>query len=289
MKILSLFALSALLFGQAPPPKAELKPETVVLETAGKKVTVADITAIVDGLPPQMRQNYTRDPKGFLQQWFMLLRLVKIAEQNKLQDKTPYKEGIEIARMQVLWQAQIEETNRNMVVSDDELKKAYEAKKDGYSQAKLKIIYIPFVATPAPNAEKKQLTEADALAKAEKVVAQARAAGSDFVKLVKENSEDPISKEKDGDFGPIKKGDNLPEAIKQTVFGLKAGETSDPIRQPNGYYIFRMVEFSPQAFNDVRVAVENEVRSQRMREWMEGNSKAVELKLERPDFFESQK
>lgn len=290
MKVLSFFAFAALVCGQTPPPAPpsapppEMKAETVVFESDGKKYTVNDINEIVNKLPGQMRQNYTRDPKGFLQQWFMLKKVSAIAEAAKLGERTPYKEGIEIARMTVLWQAQLEETSKGLKIEEADLKKYYEEKKDGYQQAKLKLIYIPFVNQPAAGGEKKSLTEAEALAKAEKLVAEARK-GADFVKLVKENSEDPISKERDGDFGPIKKSDTLPDAIKQAVFGLKTGDTSDPVRQPNGYYIFRMVEFAPQAFNDIRVALENELRSLKVREWMDSNAKAVELKVERPDFF----
>jgi hypothetical protein len=284
MKVLSLFAFAALVYGQAPPPAPELKPDTVVFESDGKKYTVSDVNAIVNNLPMQMRQNYTRDPKGFLQQWFMLKKVSAMAEAAKLQDKSPYKEGIEIARMTVLWQAQLEETSRGMKIAEEDLRKYYEEKKDGYQQAKLKLIYIPFVNQPSSGGEKKSLTEAEALAKAEKLVAEARK-GADFVKLVRENSEDPISKERDGDFGPIKKGDSLPDAIKQAVFALKAGEISDPVRQPNGYYIFRMVEFAPQAFDDIRVTLENELRTNKVREWMDANAKSVELKVERPEFF----
>jgi peptidyl-prolyl cis-trans isomerase C len=284
MKVLSLFAFAALMYGQTPPPAPELKPDTVVFESDGKKYTVNDVNTIVNNLPMQMRQNYTRDPKGFLQQWFMLKKISAMAEAAKLQDKSPYKEGIEIARMTVLWQAQLEETSKGMKVAEEDLKKYYEEKKDGYQQAKLKLIYVPFVNQPSAGGEKKSLTEAEALAKAEKLVAEARK-GADFVKLVRENSEDPISKERDGDFGPIKKSDALPEAIKQAVFALSPGDISDPVRQPNGYYIFRMVEFAPQAFDDIRVTLENELRTNKVREWMDANAKSVELKVERPEFF----
>ncbi|MCS7024764.1 MAG: peptidylprolyl isomerase [Bryobacteraceae bacterium] len=286
MKVLSFFTLTALAWSQTltPAPRPELTPDTVVLESDGKKYTVQELNEIISKLPSQMRQNYERDPKGFLQQWFMLKKVSAMAEAAKLGERTPYKEGIEIARMTVLWQAQIEETTKSMKIEEAELRKYYDEKKDHFLQAKLKLIYIPFVNQPPAGAERKSLTETEALAKAEKLVAQARQ-GADFVKLVRENSEDPISKERDGDFGPIKKSDTLPEAIKQAVFALKPGEISDPVRQPNGYYIFRMIEFAPQAFDEVRVALENELRSLKIRQWMDANAKAVELKVERPDFF----
>ena len=62
--------------------------------------------------------------------------------------------------------------------------------------------------------------------------------GADFVKLVKENSEDASSKAKDGDMGTMSRADNLPESIRSVVFGLKAGEVSDPrVDDIDGMYI----------------------------------------------------
>lgn len=185
----------------------------------------------------------------------------------------------------MLWQAQLEEQGRKMVVSEDDVKKLYEQKKDDYTQAKLRLIYIPFVTTPPAGTEaKKPLTEPEALAKADSVVKQAKG-GTDFLQLVKEHSEDPISKEKGGEFGPVKRGDKLPDPIKQAVFQLKPGQISDPVRQPNGYYIFRLEALVPQSFDELKDSLSLELKNQRMREWMETNMKEVELKVEKPEFF----
>lgn len=288
----SLCLSSVLLSAQNPPaaPPKEPITDTTVIGTSGTaKITAGEVRKIVEALPPQMRGNYTKDPKGFLSQWFMLKRLVAIAEGMKLQEQPPYKEGIEIARMQVLWQAVIEEQSKIQAITPEDLKKAYDAKKDDFTQAKLKVIYIPFASsaqTQAAAGAKKLLTEPEALAKAEGLAKQARS-GADFVKLVAEHSEDPISKEKQGDFGPIKRADRLPDAIKQTVFQLKMGQISDPVRQPNGYYVFRLQELTPQAFEEVREALSSDIKNQKLREWLETNAKAVELKVDRADFFEA--
>ncbi|MBL8222314.1 MAG: peptidyl-prolyl cis-trans isomerase [Bryobacterales bacterium] len=195
-----------------------------------------------------------------------------------------------MARMQILSQALIEERSQITDIPMDEQKKFYEQRKDSFTMAKLKLIYVPFAAGNAAAAAgaKKVLTEPEALAKAEALVKQARG-GGDFVKLVKENSEDPISKEKDGDFGPIRRGDQLPEAIKQTVFSLRPGDTSEPVRQPNGYYVFRLVEMTPQAFEEVQSTLLTELKNVRLKAWLDGQAKSVELKVERQDFFDSMK
>ena len=76
---------------------------------------------------------------------------------------------------------------------------------------------------------KKTLTEAEAKAKIDDLKKQIEA-GADFGKLAKENSDDKDSAAKDGDFGLIKKNSPYPEAIKKTVFELKPGQVSEPLR-----------------------------------------------------------
>lgn len=266
-------------------PKAEVTPDTVVAVSAGQKITAGEVTKIGESLPPPMRPNFTRDPKSFMNQWLLLKKLVAIAESQKLQEVSPYKEGLELARMQVLFQAAVDSQQAKIAVSEEDIRKGYEAKKDGQTRAAVKIVYIPFTTGPAAPGGAQQRSEKEALARAEEVVKKARA-GADFAALVKEYSEDPISKEKGGDFGPIKRADQLPEAVKQTVFSLKKDEISEPVRQPNGYYVFRLMDLLPATLDEMRDQLFTEIKNDRMRQWMDANVKSVEMTVERPDFFQ---
>jgi peptidyl-prolyl cis-trans isomerase C len=296
MKLTSLFLFAPLIaaFAQAPapapaaaepPPASESLPaDAVVATSAGQKITAGEVRKIAESLPAQMRQNFTRDPKGFVNQWLLLKKLVAIAEGQKLHEKSPYKEGLELARMQVLFQAAVDVQQAQTAIAEEDIKKAYEARKDGQTRAAVKIVYVPFASGPAPGGAP-QRTEKEAIARAEEVVKKARA-GADFAALVKEYSEDPISKEKNGDFGPIKRGDQLPEPVKQAVFALKKDEISDPIRQPNGYYIFKLMDTLPATLDEMRDQLFTDLKNERMRQWMDANVKAVEIKVERPEFFQ---
>jgi parvulin-like peptidyl-prolyl isomerase len=283
-------AMAAAAAAQAFPPAtaaaADTPPETVVATSGTRKITAGEVNKLVAGLPLQMRQNYERDPRGFLAQWFLLQKLLAMAEEQKLAEKSPYKETLVVQRMTALAQFMMQEKSATTVVPEEDLKKAYESKKDDYTMAKVKIIYIPFVGAQAQAAtgDKKTLSEPEALAKAEGVVKKARD-GGDFVKLVAENSEDPVSKERQGDFGPIRRGDKLPPAIIQAVFALKPGSVSDPVRQPNGYYILRLQELTPQAFEEVKDALFNDLKNARVQQWVEANAKSVDVKVEKPEFF----
>lgn len=285
--LVSIAFSTALVFAQNAP--APITDSTVVGISDGKKITVGEITKVVESLPPQMRPNYMRDPKGFLSQYFLLVRLSEEGLKAKLHEESPFKEAIQMARMNILAQAVIENMTKQSVISGDDQKKYYEGHKDSFTQAKLKMIYVAFSAAAAPAADgKKILTEKEALAKIEGVVKQARE-GADFAKLVGQYSEDPISKEQGGDYGPIKRDDKLPDAIKQAIFALRPGDVSDPVRQPNGYYVFRMMELVAQPYEDVKDGIYNEMKNAKVRQWIEATSKAVEIKVERQDYFDQLK
>jgi peptidyl-prolyl cis-trans isomerase C len=187
--------------------------------------------------------------------------------------------------MNVLSQAQINEQYNKFVVGGEELHKFYDENKNRYEQVKVKVIYVSFSPNPGQSADgKKRLSEAEAKEKAERLVKEIKG-GADFLKLVKENSEDETSKAKDGDFGTLSRADNLPDAIRNTVFTLKAGEISDPVRQPNGYYIFRAEEISQKAYDDVQNQIYSELKNLRLKQWLDTTTKELNIQFVDTDFF----
>jgi parvulin-like peptidyl-prolyl isomerase len=125
-----------------------------------------------------------------------------------------------------------------------------------------------FSTNPAASAGgKKPLTEDAAKAKASKLLADLRA-GADFIKAVKEYSEDETSRAKDGDFQTLRPSDNIPDSIKSAVFALKPGELTDVVRQPSGFYIFRAEEVSSQPLAEVRGEILAFLKQKRSTDWM---------------------
>jgi peptidyl-prolyl cis-trans isomerase C len=275
----------------APAPAATLStlpPSTVVATVDGTKVTASDLQAILRALPPASQQQALRSPRQFLDQFGLLRKLSAMAEQAKLHERSPLREQLEYNRMVGMAQAELLEAQNQIHISTEDAQKQYEANKAKYEQAKVKVIYIPFSANaPAAQqstAEKKVLTEAEAKEKAEKLLVEIKG-GADFVKLVKEHSGDPVSKGKDGDFGNIKRSDRIPEAIKTAVFALKPGEVSEPVRQPNGFYLFRLEESSQQTFDQVKDQITAEMRQARFSEWMQSMQKSIDIKIENEAAF----
>lgn len=297
LSVLPSLALAAALWAQAPatkpfqppasPEPKSWKADTVVATVDGKAVTAAEMHGLFRTVGLPVQQNAAKDPQAFLRQYAMLKRLSELAEKNHLDQQSPYKEALAAGRMQILYQAAIQHTYENIPVQADEQKKFYEANRDRWAQAKVKVIYIPFSHDPPSKTEpgaKKILREAEAKAKAESLVRQIRA-GADFVKLVKEHSEDPTSVAKDGDFPLISKSDQIPDDIKAAVFALKKGEVSEPVRAANGYYIFRAEEMIVKPYDQVKDDIFNELKLARLREFLDSIQNSVEVKVENPDFF----
>ena len=164
------------------------------------------------------------------------------------------------------------------------LVKNFEEHKQEYSRARTKLIYLPFTSAALPGA-KKIRTDEETLKLAEDVVRKLRA-GANFVDMVKQYSEDPESRSKDGDYPEIKSTDNsLPPALRTIVFGLNPGEVSDPVKQANAYYIFRLEEFALPPFEQVKDDIYKAIQKERFDAWMNEVRKDVGLEIKDDKYF----
>jgi len=278
--ILLLTAVLSLAQEPTPSNLLTLPPDAVVATIDGQKVHAAELQTVLRALSPQLQQANLKNPQMFLEQYGFMQRLNALAEKAGLEQKSPLKEQLAYNRMLAMAQAQLAATQTSITIPLEEVEKYYAANKDEFTQVKLKAIYIPFSSAPSTTG-KKILTEDEAKAATEKLYAQIQA-GADFVKLVKENSGDPTSAAKDGDFGSFSRTDQIPEDIKTAVFALKAGQVTQPLRQPNGYYLLRVEEISTQALDQVRQQIDGKLSGTRMNEWVDGVKKSLEIKIENP-------
>ena len=277
MKYLCLFLFSSALWAQTAPTPPVVTgsfpklPDDEVVATFGDgtKVTMADVKAVFGFLSPAQQQGILRDPAEFLHQWAVMRKLTQLAVERKLDEQNPYKQALDQNRMNVLFQATVNDELNHIIIEPADITKHYDANKLKYTQVKVKAIYITY-SDAAPSATlkgKKPLTEAEAKAKATKLLAEIRG-GADFVKLVKEHSEDESSREKNGDFATLRYGDNIPDTFSAAIFKLKQGETTEPLKQPNGYYLLRADEVTVKPLGEVRDEIYNELKNARMADWM---------------------
>jgi peptidyl-prolyl cis-trans isomerase C len=272
----------------APPsPMPDLPDDAIVAKFEdGTKFTMGDFRKYYQVLPPSNQQMAIRDRGEFLHQWALFRKLAKQAEEQKIAEESPYKEALEYARMQVLIQARLNGELNSVVVQPADVLKFYDANKEKYKQVKVKAIYLPFSdAAPAASSSKakKTLTEEEAKTKAAKLLADIRK-GADFVKLVKENSEDVTSKAKDGDFATLHPSDNIPEAFRTAVFALKQGEVSEPLRQPNGYYLLLADEVTYRPLTQVSSESVEGLKHEHYNQWFAKINRETKVEIVNPAF-----
>jgi hypothetical protein len=276
-----------LLSAQEAPKPAEIPAGTVVASAGGRKITAGELESFVKALPGQVEQGFNANRKEFVRQYVLMDALSRMAEKDGLDKESPAKERLLWGRMQLLAQAQYEKVLGQIPVPEDALKQYYEKNKVLYTEAKVKVIYISFSANPAASPDpkaKKPLTETEAKAKAERLLKELRA-GADFAKLAKQNSEDPTSAEKGGDFGTVKYSASLPAEIKKVIFSLKPKELSEVLQQPNGFYIFGTDEVTVQPYASVRDKIIDAVKTAEFDKWMKATTKDLDLKFENEAFY----
>ena len=278
----------------APPAQAgtlpDLPDETVVaIFDDGMKLTMGEFRRIFAALPPGNQQMAMQNREMWLHQWGLLRKLTKMAEDSKLDQESPYKESLAYAKMNILAQGQISTAVTNIAVEPADVVKYYDDNKGTkYSQVRVKAIYISFNDDPSAAAGadgKKPLNEAQAKAKAEKLIAAIKG-GADFVKLVKENSDDETSREKNGDFATLRGSDNIPDAFRTAIFALKQGEITAPLKQPNGFYILRAEEVTVRPLSEVRDEIYNEVKNIKADQWIRALDTGIKVQVVTKAFVE---
>jgi len=127
-------------------------------------------------------------------------------------------------------------------------------------------------------------TEEAARALADEIAARL-AKGEDFAALAAQYSGDPGSASRGGDLGFAAPG-NYVEAFDKTLFALKAGETSPPVKTEFGFHIIRLDEVRPgavQSLDQVRAQLADELRKQKAQDEFYALAERIDdLALENP-------
>lgn len=147
-------------------------------------------------------------------------------------------------------------------IDDAQLKGYYEQNKSKYVvPARVNVSHI-LIKAPSGATEE---TSKQALDKAEALAKRAREADpSEFSVLARKESQDAGTARSGGELGWVQRG-IWPLSLEQTIFGLKKGEISDPVKGPDGYHIFMVNDIQPEkgeTFEEARPKVEEEVRHQ---------------------------
>jgi peptidyl-prolyl cis-trans isomerase SurA len=135
------------------------------------------------------------------------------------------------------------EVDAMVVVTDNEVKRYYDAKKKDYlagpEAVELKAIFLKLN-------EDASVTEiTDMKIKALKIVSMLRA-GENFEQLVEEYSDEPL-KSHEGELGTFARGKLIP-LLDRVAFSLNEGEVSDPLWVSEGAYILQVAHKDGESY-----------------------------------------
>lgn len=142
--------------------------------------------------------------------------------------------------------------NADQLVADADIEQYYRDHPSEFDEIRVRHILISTQPVPETEAEgdakdakkpatkPKTLTRDEALKKTQALLERARK-GEDFARLATENSDDPGSKDKGGEYDFFGPGKMVPEFDK-AAFALKPGEISEPVETQFGFHIIKLEE-----------------------------------------------
>jgi len=170
-----------------------------------------------------------------------------------------------------------ENFDKNVKITDEEMKKYYEEHKKDYYKDEVKASHI-LISTVDDNG--KPLSEAkkkEAKKKAEEVLKKAKS-GEEFSELAKEYSDDPRSAANGGDLGYFTKG-QMVQPFEEAAFSLKPGEISGLVESEYGYHIIKVYDKIDKqlSFDEVKDQIKKTLIEDKYMENIESISKKAKV------------
>jgi peptidyl-prolyl cis-trans isomerase C len=185
------------------------------------------------------------------------------AEKQNLAKDPAVAAKLENTKRDVLVQAEVEQIRKNITVSDEELKKEYDARVASMKGTEYKARHILLETEQAAK---------DVITKLQK--------GAKFDDLAKKSSKDPSAKQNGGDLGWFNPQQMVPE-FSAAVATLKNGETSAaPVKSQFGWHVIQREdsrEQTPPAFDAVKDQFRNMLVSQKVQKYVEDLKAAAKI------------
>jgi len=270
----------------APRTRAAAKPAS----TAGCKtvITRAQFEKLADALNPQMPLPTKRQ---LAEAYPRLLLFGQKAREMGLDKEPQFQEMMRFATLQLLAQNLTRDLqNKAGDIPQTAIAKYYQDNPTRFQQVELLRIFIPKSKQHAPEAGAAAPPKVDTAADetAMKAVAQKvhgeAAAGGDFQKLQQEAFEAAgiKSQSPNVNLGKLTR-EGLP-TNQQQVFELQAGQVSELLDDPGGYYIYKVVSKQLVPLDQAKGEIHNFLQQQSFKKQMEGMIGSVKPELNQAYF-----
>jgi peptidyl-prolyl cis-trans isomerase C len=255
-------------------------PDKVVMTVGDEKLTAGEFDQLVDALPEQVRAA-ARGPnkRQFAEQLVRIKIMSQEAHKRKLDENPTVQRQIELQKENLLANVLFQEMAANVKVDDATAQKYFEQHKTEYESVHARHILIRFKGSQLPVAAgKKELTEEEALAKAQEI-RKKLTAGEDFATLAKTESDDVQTGAKGGDLGTFRRGQMVPE-FEQAAFSLPVGQVSEPVKSKFGYHLIKVEQHETKTFAEVKPELEKKMGPELARNAVENLQKQVPVTLD---------
>jgi peptidyl-prolyl cis-trans isomerase C len=253
---------------EAPAAAVPVDPNKVVLRIGDQTLTAADFDAYIATLPDQYRR-FAMGPgkRQFAEQLIRMRLLSQAAREHKLDQKREVQLQMEIQQSNLLAGLMFQQIAEQQKVDDAAVQAYYDQHKNEYEQVRARHILIRVQGSPVPAEGKADLTDAEALAKAQEIRKRLQG-GEDFAKLAQAESYDSGSGAQGGDLGSFARGRMVPE-FEKAAFSLPVGEISEPVKTPFGYHIIQVEQHEAKKLDDLRAEIEGKLRPDLARKALE--------------------
>lgn len=250
-------------------PATATNPDPVIISAGTVAIHRSDFETAVKSLPAEY-QSYALGPgkKQFADDYLRMKLLAAEGMKNGLDKDADVQKQLNLLRENLVAQEELKQIDSTIAVSDADLKKAYEENKKEYEQVKAKHILIAFKGSPAAQKGKKELTDAEAKAKAESLRAEIVAGKAKFEDVAKKESDDVESGKNGGDLGSFSRGQMVPE-FENAAFSAKVGDVTPVVKTQFGYHIIKVEEHGSTSFEQVKATLEKSVKQKKLRDTLD--------------------
>jgi parvulin-like peptidyl-prolyl isomerase len=247
------------------PPQSKLPdvpPDTVIVRIGDVKITAGEFAALIDTLPEQVR-NQARGParKQMAENLIKVKVIAQEARRQKADQEKSFKTQAAYQMDNLLAIYFLNNYLKTAKVADEEMKKFYDEHKNEYEVLRARHVLIRFKGSRVPlKADQKDLTEEEALAKAQ-AVRKRLLSGADFAQVAKEESDDTGSGANGGNLGEFKHGAMVRE-FDEAAGKLPLNEISEPVKTPYGYHVIQVQSRETKTYDEVKDEIEKKVKPQ---------------------------
>jgi parvulin-like peptidyl-prolyl isomerase len=272
---------------EAPTPPGvtpiSLPPETIVLTIGTEKITKAQFEELLAALAQGRPLPTGADKRRVATQLGELHAVAQEARKRKIDQNEVTKKLVALQTDQVLASELQKQVASEVKVDDAAAQTYYDSHKAQYEQVKALHILIRFKGSSVPlKPNEKDLTEAEALAKAEEI-RKKLADGGDFAAIAKAESDDTGTAANGGALPPFSKGQMVKE-FEDAVYNQPIGELSQPVKTKYGYHIIKVQERKEKTLEQARADIDKQLKQQMLREAMDRIEKETPVTLDEAYF-----